>query len=1068
MAEDHQPRETKTLQFARFITRNRFPVAMFLIFSTAFFAYPIMNTVADAFGIEVPGPQVRINTNARALFPDHPYIHAQDKFARVFGSSSLVAIGVVVKEGTIFTPEIIAKIREVTDRLDGIGFESHNDERDEIRSALEDANYEAEERGEDPIYSMKEIRDILDQRYPPYPVNHDQINSFAHRSTRVIQIEADGALTQEVLMRKLPKSQEDADALRELVRQNPPVIFGRLVSRDEKGALVTAGFVTDRLSNREVYTAVFDHVQQIKYDIEDPACRPAETGGFVSSTLTRMGGAFSRLFLGASSDARWPEGCNLQVFVSGEPIQVGWVVKHAYEILVFVILTVVTIFLLLWLYFRRWHGVVIPAIAALMTVVWGLGFTGWMGIDFDPLILVIPMIITARAVSHTVQMAERFFEDYEVHLPRIGDPEEAKIYCATIAMGELVVPGTLGIVTDVAGLLVIMVTSIPQMRDLAVFGAFWVASIIITVEILHPILICYMPAPTEHEHFLPGLMVRFTRTVGEATTHPQFKWVMAVSVVATLVVATYISLTDSKIGEATPGTPLLWPDHEFNVATNEIATRFGGVDSMVVYADGDRPNAAADSAPVKALERFERYLSINTNLGASISLVPLLKQYWKINHYGDPKWYFVPQHDGTVRSAIFQLQQNGPPGAMRPFMTDDGRKANISFFYPDHKGDTIIYATHFAEKFVAANPLGEVYVRLDMDHAEEGAGFFDPESLADMGYYMFGPLLPPRDHTLNVRIRQDDGSYERMAVNEVSSTEDLPEWIEDFQENALYDYEDARDAVEEGEVFTWPDTLEDWDLDDISYWWESEEIGIRAVAVNTKDLIVADTKAVDPTPKYQPTNSWTRGVQFVMAGGVMGILAAINDEVERSHIANISLIFIVIFVLHSVTYWSIPSGFIVFLQIATATMVSLAYMALKGVGLNINTLPVQSVGVGIGVDYAIYIVDRIRQEVADTADIDEAVRRAVRTTGMAVTFTATTIVGGIFLWMFSNLRFQAEMAQLLVFLMVLNMFGAITVVPTFYSIMRPKVATALLSDEQMEAMKVQKQREREQGLRADE
>jgi predicted RND superfamily exporter protein len=221
---------------------------------------------------------------------------------------------------------------------------------------------------------------------------------------------------------------------------------------------------------------------------------------------------------------------------------------------------------------------------------------------------------------------------------------------------------------------------------------------------------------------------------------------------------------------------------------------------------------------------------------------------------------------------------------------------------------------------------------------------------------------------------------------------------------------------------------------------------------------------VDSVPRYQPTNSWTRGVQFVMAGGIMGILAAINDEVERSHVANISLIFLVIFVLHSVTYQSIPSGFIILLQIATATLVSLAYMAVRGVGLNINTLPVQSVGVGIGVDYAIYIVDRIRQEVADTEDIDEAIRRAVRTTGMAVSFTATTIVGGIVLWGFSNLRFQAEMALLLTFLMILNMLGAITVVPSFYSILRPRVATALLTDEQRAALEHQKEREKKLGL----
>ena len=113
------------------------------------------------------------------------------------------------------------------------------------------------------------------------------------------------------------------------------------------------------------------------------------------------------------------------------------------------------------------------------------------------------MIITARAVSHTVQMAERFFEDYEVMLPRLGDPKQARIEVATIAMSELVIPGTLGIVTDVAGLLVIMLTTIPQMCNLGLFGAVWVSSILVTVEILHPILICYMPAPTEHEHFLP-------------------------------------------------------------------------------------------------------------------------------------------------------------------------------------------------------------------------------------------------------------------------------------------------------------------------------------------------------------------------------------------------------------------------------------------------------------------------------------------------------------------------------------------------------------------------------------
>ncbi len=1019
MAEAPPPgthaRPTKTLQFARFIVRNRNAVAVFLVVSTLFFFYPILNAILTGLGTPLPGPKVRVDTSARAQWPDHPFIHAQDKFSKKFGTSSLVAVGVTVEDGNIFNPETLQKIHRITRALDGVGYDSQIEKREELRETLEEMETLS------PLQVIKQ----LDQAYPPYPVNHDQVRSVAHSSTRAVQIEPDGSITSDILMKGVPETQEEADALRAVVLQNPPFIYGRLVSWDEKGALITAGFVTDRLSGAEVYQAVFQHVQEIKAAEEDD---------------------------------------KHQVFVSGEPVHVGWILKHAFEIGLFVALTVITVFGLLLAYFRRLQGVLIPFIAAVATAIWGAGFTGWMEIDFDPLVLVIPMIITARAVSHTVQMAERFFEDYEILAPQLGDPHAAKIEAATIAMAELIVPGTLGIITDVAGLLVIMVTTIPQMRDLAVFGAFWVLSILMTVEILLPVMICMLPAPKEHEHFLPKIMVRFTQFIGWVTTHPRWKFAVGGTTVALLIGSTYMALYHSKIGQATPGSPLLWPDHEFNIATDQIAQRFGGVDSFVVYTSGDRENASADPLPIQRITEFERWMDSYTNLGASVSIAPIIRGYWRMNHYGDPKWQFVPEHPGTVRTVIFQLRTNGAPGFLRPFMTDDSRDANVAFFYPDHKGDTIVKAVMASDAFIKQNPMGEVIVRLDKDHAEKGAGFFETERLKDTFYYMLGPLLPTRAHTLQVQIR-DNGSYESVLANHAA--DGLPEWIEDFRDDAVYDFEDQRDSIEEGEVFSWPDSLGDWEPDDVDMWWESEEFGIRAVAVNTRDLIVMDMKAVDSVPKYQPTNSWTRGVQFVMAGGIMGILAAVNDEVERSHVANISLIFFVIFVLHSVTYQSVPSGFIILLQIATATMLSLAYMAIRGIGLNINTLPVQSVGVGIGVDYAIYIVDRIRQEVVDTEDIDEAVRRAVRTTGMAVSFTATTIVGGIILWSFSSLRFQAEMAQLLVILMVINMLGAMTVVPAFYSILRPSVATALLTEEQRASLEAHKERERDLGIRDD-
>ena len=1028
MAElHHEVRDTGTLRFARWIVKNRFWVAIFLIATTLFFLYPTVNAVTTAFGLPLPGPQVRVDASQRALFPDHPFIHALDKFSKTFGSSSVVAIAVVVKDGTIFTPETLQKIARITRRLDGQGYNSHTKLRDKRREEIEDALPEDEEANGFAIMRQ------LDRLYPPYPVNHDRVQSLTHGSTRVVTIEPDGAITSDVLVKKVPKTQAEADRIREVVRQNPPFIFGRLVSRDEKGAFLSADFVSDRLSSREVYQAIFNHVQKIKYgwkctDKEVDAGQKCTPGEWI-----------------------WPpeQDANTDIYISGVPIQTGWIIKYAFEIGLYVVLTVLATFLLLLVYFRRLHGVLIPFIAAMATAVWGLGFTGWAGITFDPLVLVIPMIITARAVSHTVQMAERFFEDYETLMPQMGnDRERTKIEAATVAMAELIVPGSLGIVTDFLGLLVILITTIPQMHDLAIFGAFWVFTILFTVEILHPVMICYLPPPHEPEHYLPGFMVRSMNALGRGVTNPIGKYVVAGMALFLLVSSSYITLTRSTIGEASPGTPLLWPDHEFNVATAKIAEMFGGVDSFVVYADGDRDDATADPEPIQKMEQFERWMTANTNMGISVSIVPIIRGYWQQNHYGDPKWAFVPEHPGTVRNVLFQLKTNGPPGFLRPYATDDNRKANISLFYPDRKGKTIRRVVAAAKMFIKENPIGTVNIRLEKNHARDDAPFFSYDSLADKLYYMIGPMLPPRAHTLRVSIRHKDGSYDKIVVPSARQGE-LPKWMDGFAKGAMQDYEDARDSVDEGEYFSWPDDLEKWNRSDVNAWYENTELGIRAVATDTRNLIVHDMKAVDGVPAYQPTNSWTRGVQFVLAGGTMGIFAAINDEVERGHVANISLILLVVYILQTLTYRSLWSGTIIVIQLATATMLSLAYMALKGVGLNVNTLPVQSVGVGIGVDYAIYIVDRIRQEVVETrGDIDEAVRRAVSTTGMAVTFTASTIVGGIVLWSFSNLRFQAEMAQLLVILMVINMLGAITIVPAFYSIVKPKFARALLEEQQ--------------------
>ena len=1033
--EDALPESAFSMRFARLIMRHRFATLMTLLSIGLFFATPLLNAVVyNATTLltdqarMIPGVdrRFRMDTRARDQWPEHLFIHAQDKFDAKFGTASYVVVVVARKEGDIYDTDFLEKIDRITNEVD----------------------------------------------LAPY-INHYQLESIAHMNTRVIRTEPDGSITAEPLMEEIPQDEEELKTFRKLVHQDPLRIYGFLVSHDDTSVIIRAGFITHRLDNTDAYTAVFNHFQRIK--------EAEEADGTVD------------------------------IYVSGIPILYGWVIIHTFEIALFLLATIVLLFFLLLGYFRRLHGVAIPMVAGLSTAVWGMGFCAWIGIALDPLILVIPLLITARSISHTIQMAERFFEDYEMEVDarergvgRSLTPEEvteAKVETATTAMAKLMLPGMLGIITDAAGLMVIFITSIQLLRNLALFGSFWVIAIIFNVILLHPIMIAYLPPPHEAKHYTPRWMNLLLAAAGRLTTgRAKFALVGAIAVLFSY--ATYYVLYNSTIGEARPGTPLFWPDHEFNVSTAKIARTFGGVDQFIVFVDGDQKGSSADGAVLQRMEALERHMKKYADPGAHVSLVSIIRMFLEVQHYNDPKWGFVPDTAAAIARIVFQLMRESTPGALRPYLTDDQQDSNIQFFFPDHKGLTIEKTVHYAQEFIDQNPMGRLTIRLRER----------PGAIKDVIYYMVGPLLFPRAKSMEVyaaRINenQEIEGYTQRDVTVVGGRESEPLERAEVEKNVIatiaalgakkraditsearlydglnlrrdivgkvaiklsreFDYriETVRDLPDrmvigemEGQGFATVGEIVDHIIERSHYSvieeWSDAELGISAEMVrfcNTYcdyELWVKNTKFKDQSWNPQPTGSWTRGSEFVLAGGLMGILAAVNYEVERSHVANILLIFLIVFTFVSVSYRSATAGVVIMFSLATGTMLSLFYMALRGTGLNINTLPVQSVGVGIGVDYAIYITDRIRQEASWCGDLDEGIRRAIRTTGMAVSFTATTLVVGIGAWIFSNLRFQAEMAVLLVILMVVNMLGAILVVPAWFSILRPAFFAASLTRE---------------------
>ena len=136
-----------------------------------------------------------------------------------------------------------------------------------------------------------------------------------------------------------------------------------------------------------------------------------------------------------------------------------------------------------------------------------------------------------------------------------------------------------------------------------------------------------------------------------------------------------------------------------------------------------------------------------------------------------------------------------------------------------------------------------------------------------------------------------------------------------------------------------------------------------------------------------------------------------------------------IIVLCLLTYRTVLGTLAIVLPLVVVSTLAEALMATYGIGLKVNTLPVVALGVGIGVDYGIYIFNRLRMELADGHNLLDAYYRTLRLTGRAVIFTGFTLATGVGTWIFSTLQFQADMGILLCFIFLANMVGAIVLLP---------------------------------------
>jgi len=188
------------------------------------------------------------------------------------------------------------------------------------------------------------------------------------------------------------------------------------------------------------------------------------------------------------------------------------------------------------------------------------------------------------------------------------------------------------------------------------------------------------------------------------------------------------------------------------------------------------------------------------------------------------------------------------------------------------------------------------------------------------------------------------------------------------------------------------------------------------------------TRVIDAAKDFRATNHLDR-VKVRLASGNAGVLAAINEEVSRSELPMMLYVYAAIALLVLIAYRDLRAVVACCLPLTVATFVGYWFMKELQIGLTVATLPVMVLAVGIGVDYAFYIYNRLQAHLAQGEPIVGALEHSILEVGMATIFTAITLAIGVVTWSFSALKFQADMGKLLAFMFIINLVMAMTALP---------------------------------------
>jgi uncharacterized protein len=484
--------------------------------------------------------------------------------------------------------------------------------------------------------------------------------SMASNSVKVVRSLAKGEIRIEALMfPNIPKNEQEMEELKKNIFSNPSY-NGVLVSEDGTAAII----LTEMREN-------------IPYE---------RTFKLLKGLMTKY-----------TDD-------ETSIHIVGFPMLMGWIYSLKAQIFkVFMISIIGMIVVLLIIFYGNYLGMIVVMGSTLICTVWGLGFTGFTGINFSPMVYVLAFLVGARMVGNAHQITYRYFE--ELH-----SSGNDRLKASFETMRTMFMPNAAAVAADVAGFGVLFIAKIVLMQHIAIIMTFWMASILLT-GFLVPAIASLIPLKVAserwakescHVDWLAKFMMSITRfAIGSRSRY------VAWTIIIIFGVFCFWQTSKLKIGDPTPGSPVFWPNHPYNQDQAMINMKFNASsENLVLFYEG-MPESVYDPIVMETFEKFSHHMAerLPDIYKSSSSIIDMGKMLSLTFHDGDPMWYQLPRNEEQLTGLLGYMKNTVGMATLGRFIDGSLERAQITLFFSDHTSENLLRIRDAAYDFFKNRPM---------------------------------------------------------------------------------------------------------------------------------------------------------------------------------------------------------------------------------------------------------------------------------------------------------------------------------------------------------------------------